>query len=48
MMIWEEIEMSSRKDQGLGEARIPDPLGPIVSSAHLAAGASPSLSEFEF
>jgi len=48
MMIWEEIEMSSRKDQGLGEPRLPDPLGPIVSSAHLAAGASPSLSEFEF
>jgi predicted MarR family transcription regulator len=47
-MIWEEIEMSSRKDQGLGEPRVPDPLGPIVSSAHLAAGASPSLSEFEF
>jgi predicted MarR family transcription regulator len=25
-----------------------DPLGPIVSSAHLAAGAMPALSEFEF
>jgi predicted MarR family transcription regulator len=30
------------------KSRNADPLGPIVSSAHLAAGASPALSEFEF
>ncbi len=30
-----------------GKPRV-DPLGPIVSSAHLASGALPALSEFEF
>lgn len=34
---------ASRKTAGTG-----DDLGPIVSSAHLAAGASPALSEVEF
>ncbi|MCA3674350.1 MAG: transcriptional regulator, partial [Methylobacterium sp.] len=40
--------MSNRKEPDAISARASDPLGPIVSSAHLASGASPSLSEFEF
>jgi predicted MarR family transcription regulator len=48
MTIPEEATMSNRKEPDAASARAPDPLGPIVSSAHLASGASPSLSEFEF
>jgi predicted MarR family transcription regulator len=44
----EEAVMSNRKEPDAISARASDPLGPIVSSAHLASGASPSLSEFEF
>ena len=38
----------SRRHRMIWNRILPAPFGPIVSSAHLASGASPALSEFEF